>query len=335
MSLELREMEGVSAPYLEGGPWINSDALDIADLRGKVVLVEFWSMTCQSCMRAAPFLRDWLNRYRDEGLRIISVHSPRFEFEKDWENLEPFCRENDISWPVMMDNDRRTWSAYQVPAWPWFFLVGGDGVIRLDHAGAADYSLLDETIVRLLAEVNPDMRSTLESLVEHHHDTNDQTCYTFGPDMYCGYAHDRLGNPEGFHPERVWPYRDPEAYEDDKFYLHGNWEARPEFVRLASPSDEYREYMAFISSGPEVNAVIGPVGGRRTRVFITVDGGPVPSSMAGRDLVIDSGYCYVNADRPGVYQFIRNNDQSRHLIRLTSDDRFAVYQVTFGGCLER
>lgn len=336
MSLELRDMEGVSAPYLEGGPWINAEAVDLEDLRGLVVLLGFWTTSCHTCMHSMPFIRDWWNRYHDKGLAIIGVHTPRFEFEKDWDHVERFCRENGIVWPVVMDNERRIWDGYKVPEWPWFFLIDKDGIIRYDHAGSADHSLTDELIVKLLAEVNADMEASAEIVEEHAHDKNEQTCYTFGPDVYCGYEKGAIGNPEGFHRDEIWSYEDPGVYEEGHIYLEGPWEATREYVRLAEGCERFDYYIAAPYTGIEANAVIGPARGGEFKVYATIDGGPVPSHMAGKDLQIDSGYCFVTVNRPGVYQLIRDNDSGTHVLRLTSDsDELAVYQFTFGDCLER
>lgn len=336
MSLELRDMEGVDAPYLEGGPWINSEAIDLADQRGLPVLLWFWTMSCHTCMHQTPFIRDWWNRYHDKGILVIGVHTPRFEFEKDWEHVERFCRENKIVWPVVMDNERRIRDAYRVPDWPWLSLIDAYGIVRFDHAGAADYALTDEQIINLLAEVNTDMEASAEIVEEHDHDAGDRTCYTFGPDVYCGYEHERLGNPDGFRRNIVWEYRDPGVYEVNRFCLEGPWEATREYVRLAEGCERFDYYIAAAYTGNEANAVIGNTRGGTFKVYATIDGGPVPSEMAGRDLEIDSGYSYVMVDRPASYQIIRDNDAGTHLLRLTSDsDEFAVYQLTFGGCLER
>ncbi len=122
------EVEGIAA-------WINSDPLTIEELEGKVVLVDFWTYTCINCIRTFPYLKLWHSRYADDGLVILGIHTPEFEFEKDYENVVQATRDNGIIWPVAQDNDYVTWKNYGNRFWPAKYLIDQDGVVRYTHFG--------------------------------------------------------------------------------------------------------------------------------------------------------------------------------------------------------
>ena len=126
--------------------WINSEPLKIADLKGKVVLVDFWTYTCINCIRKLPYLKSWDEKYGDKGLVIIGVHSPEFEFEKKYENVLNAVEEYDIKYAVGQDNNYATWRNYQNRYWPHKFLIDIDGYVVYDHIGEGDY---DKTEIKI------------------------------------------------------------------------------------------------------------------------------------------------------------------------------------------
>ena len=148
----------VAPEFQASGEWFNSEPLSISDLRGEVVLVEMWTFSCYNCYRSIPTLRGFYERYKDEGLEIIGVHTPEFEREKVAENVAAALEEHSVTWPVFQDNDFKTWRAYNNRAWPTFYLVDKAGVIRYAHRGElsdkfpAGIAPLEEAIQKLLAE---------------------------------------------------------------------------------------------------------------------------------------------------------------------------------------
>jgi thiol-disulfide isomerase/thioredoxin len=144
--------ESAIAPDLTTGDWINSEPLQLENLRGRVVLIEFWTFGCYNCRNTLPFIKGWHDRYRDKGLTVIGVHSPEFEYEKKVENLRREVASLGISYPVVSDNDYRTWDAYNVAAWPTIFLLDKQGRIRWVHVGEGDYDEAERMIQELLAE---------------------------------------------------------------------------------------------------------------------------------------------------------------------------------------
>jgi len=141
-----------TAPDLAAGDWINSPPLTLKDLRGRVVLIDFWTFGCYNCRNTLPFINGWHDRYRDKGLTIIGVHSPEFDYEKKVENLRQQVDSLKIHYPVVSDNDYKTWDAYNVAAWPTVFLLDKQGRIRWTHVGEGNYDEAERMIQSLLAE---------------------------------------------------------------------------------------------------------------------------------------------------------------------------------------
>lgn len=144
--------EAATAPDLADGEWINSEPLKLQDLRGRVVLVEFWTFGCINCRNTLPFVKSWHDRYQDKGLTVIGVHSPEFDEERKAENLRGEVSSLGIRYAVVTDNDYQTWNAYHVEAWPTSFLLDKHGRIRWMHEGEGGYDEAERLIQKLLAE---------------------------------------------------------------------------------------------------------------------------------------------------------------------------------------
>src|SRR5215475_10599881 len=147
---------GRPAPEWQVSPqWINSSALQLADLRGKVVLVDFWTYSCINCLRTIPYLNQWNERYRDRGLVVVGIHTPEFEFEGLHSNVAAAVKRLDIRFPVALDNDYATWYRYENIAWPAFYLIDREGRIVLMRYGEGEYDRIENQIRRLLAIDQP------------------------------------------------------------------------------------------------------------------------------------------------------------------------------------
>jgi thiol-disulfide isomerase/thioredoxin len=151
-SAEYASSESSTAPELVTGSWINSEPLTLKDLRGRVVLIEFWTFGCINCRNTLPFVKSWNDRYRAQGLTVIGVHSPEFDEERVVENLRREVASLGIKYPVVSDNDYQTWNAYNVEAWPTMFLLDKQGRIRWKHVGEGAYDETERLIQKLLAE---------------------------------------------------------------------------------------------------------------------------------------------------------------------------------------
>ncbi|HEX2914369.1 MAG TPA: redoxin domain-containing protein [Chloroflexia bacterium] len=141
-----------AAPEFDNTSWINSSPLRLADLRGKVVALEFWTFGCINCQHVIPSLRDWYSEFNNQGLVIIGMHSPEFDYEKKLENVKQAVQQNAIKYPVAQDNDFATWNKYKVQAWPTLLLIDKAGQIRYRHIGEGAYEDTRAAIQALLAE---------------------------------------------------------------------------------------------------------------------------------------------------------------------------------------
>lgn len=140
------------APDISDKVWINSDPLRLADLRGKVVMVNFWTFECINCQHVLPYVRQWHDTYSSAGLVIIGVHFPEFAYEADLDNLKNAVKDLKVSWPVAQDNDGATWNAYRNQYWPTLYLIDKRGDLRYTRIGEGGYSETDAAIQALLAE---------------------------------------------------------------------------------------------------------------------------------------------------------------------------------------
>ncbi|HBB89865.1 MAG TPA: thioredoxin [Blastocatellia bacterium] len=151
-SFTYHSSESATAPDLASGNWINSEPLKLKELRGRVVLVEFWTFGCYNCRNTLPFIKGWHDRYRNQGLIVIGVHSPEFDEEREVEKVRSQVASLEIHYPVVTDNDYQTWNAYNVEAWPTMFLLDKQGRIRWKHVGEGAYDEAERLIQQLLAE---------------------------------------------------------------------------------------------------------------------------------------------------------------------------------------
>jgi thiol-disulfide isomerase/thioredoxin len=151
-STEYKSSESATAPELAAGEWINSAPLKLNELRGRVVLIEFWTFGCINCRNTLPYVKSWHDRYQDKGLTVIGVHSPEFDEERKVEGLRREVTSLGIRYAVVTDNDYRTWGAYHVEAWPTSFLLDKQGRIRWMHVGEGGYDEAERLIQKLLAE---------------------------------------------------------------------------------------------------------------------------------------------------------------------------------------
>lgn len=147
--------DGAPAPELSGDVWINSAPLKISGLRGKVILVEFWTFECWNCHNVEPYIKQWHARYAAQGLQTITVHAPEFDRERDADNVRAYVKRAGIQYPVVLDNDFANWNRYQNRFWPTIYLIDKRGIIRHVKIGEGDYAATERRIGALLAEAAP------------------------------------------------------------------------------------------------------------------------------------------------------------------------------------
>jgi cytochrome c biogenesis protein CcdA/thiol-disulfide isomerase/thioredoxin len=169
------------APEITGiTNWLNSEPLTLSDLRGKVVIVDFWTYSCINCVRTLPYLTDWHDKYADDGLVIVGVHTPEFEFEKETKNVADALERFDINYPVAQDNDYKTWRSYSNRYWPAKYIIDAEGNLRYFHFGEGKYEQTELVIQQLMAEIGADNDEDLTEIIGKNY-SSDQT-----PETYMG-----------------------------------------------------------------------------------------------------------------------------------------------------
>lgn len=204
--------------------WINSDPQTIARLKGKVVLIDFWTYSCINCQRTQPYLNAWHDKYKDDGLVIIGVHAPEFGFEKVPENVQKAVKEANIKYPVALDNNFSTWNAYHNQYWPAKYLIDKDGQIRYTHFGEGEYDETEETIQTLLKESGKTITDDLEQTKE-----TGESAYGQTPETYLGYARaESFVNTDEYVINKPATYKLNSNLSRDEWSLGGRWQISSE-----------------------------------------------------------------------------------------------------------
>ncbi len=333
------------APELVGiTGWINTEPLTMEDLRGKVVLIDFWTYTCVNCIRTFPFLRDWHQKYADDGLVIVGVHAPEFEFEKVKENVEEAAVEHDLGWPIAQDNDFKTWRAYTNRAWPSKYLVDKDGLVRYAHVGEGAYGETEAKIRELLWETGACTSHIQAGTVKRpNYDPNagsgGQTRELYaGRYRNIGNSLPYIANPEYYEipPNTPINYTDPGGHMNHRLYLHGLWNNGAESVTHARTTENLEDYIAINFLGTTVNTVVDFDGGEPYKVYVTLAGEPITQEFSGTDIQWeDDGKAYFTVDEPRMYRVVELPSYGGTELRLSSNsDRFSLFTFTFGSYVE-
>jgi thiol-disulfide isomerase/thioredoxin len=285
-------------PSLDGATgWLNSEPLDPAGLRGRVVLVNFWTLTCINWLRQEPYVRAWSRAYRSDGLVVIGVHTPEFSFEHDIDAVRRATKERAIDYPVAADNDYEVWSAFDNHYWPALYFVDADGIIRDDHFGEGRYEQSERVIQRLLG-LERELVSVKGFGVEAEADWD----HLQTPETYLGY-------------ERG----DPRDYD-----LAGEWTIGPENVVLDEPGGS----IAYRFHARDAHLVLSRGAGQPVSFRVLLDG-EAPGASHGVD-VDEDGNGLLEDGR--LYQLVREHDTVRErTLEITFLEPGAeAYVFTFG-----
>ncbi len=294
------------------------------DIENKVVLYDIWTYSCINCVRTLPYVTEWNEKYSDDGLLIIGIHSPEFEFEKNVNNVKMAVDKYGITYPVVLDNDWETWKAFENRYWPRKYVADHEGYIRYDHIGEGSYKETEKVIQQLLEEraqaLGVQMASA-ESLVdiEEFQHTSFRT-----PELYFGYkfaqGRNQLGNEEGFNPGKVVTYSIPNNLQQHFFYLDGTWKNQEGGMKLVSDTGS----IVLPYHAKEVNIVTA----NDAELEIYLDDDPISSSYSGRDLVSGNKLTTLES---GLINIVNSERADSHVLKIivTGSD-FEIYTLTFG-----
>jgi cytochrome c biogenesis protein CcdA/thiol-disulfide isomerase/thioredoxin len=319
--------EGVSAPKLPrlgAAPefvgtqrWFNTPGgrpLSLKRLRGRVVLIDFWTYTCINCLRTLPYLEAWDERYRADGLTIVGVHSPEFPFERDAGNVAAAIKREGIRYPVAQDNDLATWDAWGNQYWPAEYLIDARGQVRHVHFGEGEYDQTEMAIRALLRDAghaDPGAMAAPRGVV---HPTFKAT-----PETYLGRARAERFDPTPAAGTKT--YARPGKLATSHFALSGTWTVDD----VAATAGAGAAIDAAIV-GKDAYLVLSPPSGGAGRVAVELDGRPIPADRAGAD--VRGGV--VRVDRQRLYHLVSAPRGERHRLTLRVSPGVKAYAFTFG-----
>lgn len=320
------QVEGLLPSLAGASAWINSPPLSAESLRGKVVLVDFWTYSCINCLRALPYVKAWYDRYKDHGLIVIGVHAPEFAFERDLGNVERAVSKLGIRYPIALDDRYAIWRGFNNEYWPAHYFIDAEGRIRAHHFGEGEYEQSERTVRALLVEagytdlppeIAPAPGSGIEAAADLEHVGSEET--------YLGYRRaDRFSSPGGFAPERAKTYALPRRLDLNQWALAGRWKDERERAVLESAPGS----IAYRFAARDLHLVLASAGGRPVRFRVRLDDAP-PGASHGVD-TDEQGYGEVREQR--LYQLIRQRGPvAPHTFTIEFlDGGVEAYSFTFG-----
>ena len=293
----------LSAPLgslLGARPWLNTPALHARDLRGKVVLVNFWTYSCINCLRVLPHVRAWAEKYHDRGLVVVGVHTPEFAFEKNVANVSKAAVSLGVGYPVAIDSDFGIWRAFDNQAWPALYFIGADGRIRHRVLGEGDYDQSERLIQHLLSEANgAPAAGDIAAVAGKGPQAAADEANLHSAETYIGYVQARnFASPGGLRADHLSQYRTPTALSLGRWGLAGAWTVGGEFATL----NERPGSITYRFHARDLHLVLGPASqDRPIRFRVTLDGVP-PGADHGIDVDAE-GWGSVREAR--LYQLVR------------------------------
>jgi thiol-disulfide isomerase/thioredoxin len=288
-------------PSLRGATgWLNSQPLDAAGLRGKVVLVDFWTYTCINWLRTVPYVRAWAEKYKDQGLVVIGVHSPEFGFEKDLDNVRRAAKDMRVDYPIAIDSDHAIWRAFRNQAWPALYFVDAQGRIRHHHFGEGEYELAETIVQQLLSESGAaGIGHELVSVDARGAEAAADWGSLKSPENYVGYERtENFASPGGAVLGKRRAYAVPGRLTLNHWALSGDWTMEKQAIVLNKANGR----IAYRFHARDLHLVMGPAArGASVRFRVLIDGQP-PGAAHGID-VDEQGNGTLAEQR--LYQLIR------------------------------
>ncbi|HWZ48505.1 MAG TPA: thioredoxin family protein, partial [Herbaspirillum sp.] len=321
-----------SLPSLAGATtWLNSPPLTPQALRGKVVLVDFWTYSCINCLRTLPYVKAWYAKYKDYGLVVIGVHAPEFAFEKDLKNVQHAVQELAVAYPVALDNDYAIWQRFNNQYWPAHYFIDASGNIRAHHFGEGNYAESEQIIRRLLTEAGarnlpPAISGNASIAAASGIQAASDQADVQSPETYVGYKRaENFVSPGGFARGKPKNYVLPATLQRNQWGLTGDWRVTEEKAMLSGASGA----IAFRFRARDLHLVLGPgINGKPLRFHVLLDGA-APAHNHGVDTDA-SGNGIITEQR--LYQLIRQSgDVGEHTFSIEFPDGGAqAFAFTFG-----
>jgi cytochrome c biogenesis protein CcdA/thiol-disulfide isomerase/thioredoxin len=319
--------EGQMPPLAGAVAWINSPPLTTAGLRGKVVLIDFWTYSCINCLRELPYVKAWAQKYGPAGLVVIGVHTPEFAFERVVGNVQKATKDLGVTYPVAVDSDYKIWSAFNNQYWPALYFVDATGTIRHHHFGEGEYDDSERIIKQLLHEAGAqNVALGLADVNAQGVQAAASNLYQISPETYVGYARAaNFSSPQGVTKDQAANYTVPAALNADQWALGGTWKVTAEGAELQQPHGK----IVYRFNGRDLHLVLGPMkDGHAVHFKVRLDG-KEPGENKGADISAD-GSGVVTEQR--LYQLIRVAQPGpEHTVEVEFlDAGVEAYSFTFG-----
>lgn len=315
-------------PSLDGAvQWLNSAPLSAQALRGKVVLIDFWTYSCINCLRTLPYVKAWAEKYRDQGLVVIGVHAPEFAFERDIGNVKKAVKDLGVTYPVAIDNNYAIWRGFNNQYWPAHYFIDAQGRVRYHHFGEGNYAESERVIQQLLREagakqVADGVADVNAGGVQQAADMRDVR----SPETYVGYARaENFASPGGAVRDQASAYRAPTMPQLNRWGLAGDWRVGPEQATATQAGAR----IVYRFHARDLHLVLGPdAQDKPVRFRVTVDG-EAPGDAHGTDVAAD-GTGVVTSQR--LYQLVRQSGDVRDRTFSIEflDPGVSAYAFTFG-----
>lgn len=295
----------------------------------KVILVDFWTYSCINCQRTLPYLTKWYDKYKDQGLEIVSIHTPEFEFEKDYNNVLAATKKFGVAYPVVLDNDYGTWSAYKNRYWPRKYLIDIDGYIVYDHIGEGGYQETEELIQKLLAERAQRLG------IEHSDMPTISTAEDVGarqigdvrsPETYFGSSRNQYFGSGVPGQAGEGTFKVPADLNPNTLYLGGSWNVTSEYA-VNTKGDARIVFLYYAKNINFVASAKTPI-----EVEVLLDGKPVDKAIAGSDIMFKGGKTYTTIQKAGLYDLVNDpNGSGAHTIEIRVPEAgLEAFTFTFG-----
>ena len=310
---------GLSNPYLApslgmSDPWINSAPLQLKDLKGKVVLIDFWTYSCINCVRTLPYLKGWYNKYHDKGLVIIGVHTPEFDFEKDINNVKNAVTQYNIQYPVLLDSKFTTWQNFKNRYWPAHYLIDKNGYVVYTHFGEGDYEATENNIRYLL-----NIKKPTETKINNNEDTSELNT----PETYLGYARaEHLTSPESVVKDNSSHYTFPQKLTQDDWALQGNWKIMSDRIVSGEANASIKIYF----HARNVFVVMGNDNKKTINVKLLLNDKNIITEK-GKDIINSS----INVNSHTLYEVVTLDKSGDGILQMiSSSPGLEIYTFTFG-----
>jgi len=328
---------------VSGTTWIDSPPLTMADLRGKVVLVDFWEYTCINCVRTLGQNKTWYARYHKYGFEIVGVHDPEFDIGYKVDNVRAAVKRFGLPYPIVTDDFYTIWKSYRNNAWPHRYLIDANGNIRYQRAGEGADREFEEAIRYLLEQAHPGLKFPASYNLPPVRDDMAPGCGgSTTEEMFVGptYGKGSVVNPNPYHPGKSETYEMPASVGDGGVGLSGEWETNPNgmiFTGKEQTPDGKAARLRMRYRAAELYAVINVSRGKPERVYILQDGKYLDKDNKGVDVQIDSqGRSYLEIDSPRMYYLVSNLVMSGHEVDLIpTGPGITMDSFTFGNDCQR